>query len=186
MWRYGFQVPERRITYLRWLFLNVTLSSIFCWSIKKKSNVHPCSKFRVRTIWNFVWPVWYRTTMAFYWDFKSFFNARSILSKCFIADVYLLGPVPTQIRGLEQGRPGVGQLGRDGAHRHCHPGWRSCFFFLLVPWFLAVFRIRMGSGFNKVSGSGSGSRRAKITPESRRRLRNIMFLSAELKASSVQ
>jgi hypothetical protein len=43
----------------------------------------------------------------------------------------------------------------------------------------AVFRIhiwiRIGSGFNQVSGSGSGFRRAKMTHKNRKKLRNFMF-----------
>jgi hypothetical protein len=35
------------------------------------------------------------------------------------------------------------------------------------------FRIRIGSGFDQVSGSGS--RRAKMTHKSRQKLRNFMF-----------
>ncbi len=40
----------------------------------------------------------------------------------------------------------------------------------------ALFRIRIGSGLNRVSGSWS--RRAKMTHESRKKLRNFMFWSA--------
>jgi hypothetical protein len=42
----------------------------------------------------------------------------------------------------------------------------------------SVFRIRIGSGFDQVSGSGSGSRRAKMTHKNRKnskKLRNFMF-----------
>ncbi len=52
-------------------------------------------------------------------------------------------------------------------------------------------RIRIGSGFNRVSESGSGSRRAKMTHKSRKKLRNtsgfevLDVLFWELKASSV-
>jgi hypothetical protein len=40
-----------------------------------------------------------------------------------------------------------------------------------------VFRIRIGSRFNQVSGSGTGSRRAKMTHdhEDRIKLRKFMF-----------
>jgi hypothetical protein len=37
----------------------------------------------------------------------------------------------------------------------------------------AGFRIRIGSGFNQVSGSGS--RRAKIINKSKKKLRKLMF-----------
>jgi hypothetical protein len=40
-----------------------------------------------------------------------------------------------------------------------------------------VFRIRIGLGFNQVGGSGSGSRRAKMTHKLKK-LRNVMFSSA--------
>ncbi len=39
-------------------------------------------------------------------------------------------------------------------------------------------RIRTGSGFNRVSGSGSGSRREKMTHKSWQKFRNFMFWSA--------
>jgi hypothetical protein len=63
-------------------------------------------------------------------------------------------------------------MGADGKYRYnCrHP----------VPYSVAfppVFRIRSGSGFNQVSGSGCGSRRAKIE------VLNVLF--RWLKASSV-
>jgi hypothetical protein len=38
-----------------------------------------------------------------------------------------------------------------------------------------VLRIRVGSGFNQVSTSGSGSRREKITHKKWKKLRNFMF-----------
>ncbi len=46
--------------------------------------------------------------------------------------------------------------------------------------YFTVFRIRIriGSGFNQVTGSGSGSRRAKMTHKSRKKFRNFMFWSA--------
>ncbi len=47
---------------------------------------------------------------------------------------------------------------------------------------IPVFRIRIGSRFNKVSGSGFGfwirSRRAKMNHKNRQKLRNFMFWSA--------
>jgi hypothetical protein len=42
--------------------------------------------------------------------------------------------------------------------------------------FPTVFRIRIGSGFNKVSGSGS--RRAKLAHKNRKKLRNFMIGNA--------
>jgi hypothetical protein len=39
----------------------------------------------------------------------------------------------------------------------------------------SVFRIRIGSGFNQVNGSGSVSSRAKVTHKDRKKLRNFMF-----------
>ena len=39
----------------------------------------------------------------------------------------------------------------------------------------AVFRIRIGFGFNQVIDFGSGSRRAKMTHKSRKKIRNFFF-----------
>jgi hypothetical protein len=38
-----------------------------------------------------------------------------------------------------------------------------------------VFRIRIGSRFNPVSGSASGSRRAKMTYKNRKKIKNVIF-----------
>jgi hypothetical protein len=43
----------------------------------------------------------------------------------------------------------------------------------IIPSGLRLFRIRIGSGFNQVSGSES--RRAKMTHKSRKKLRQFMF-----------
>jgi hypothetical protein len=45
-------------------------------------------------------------------------------------------------------------------------------------WYPPVFRIRIwtGSGFNQVSGSGSGSRRAKMTHKNRKKVKKFQCL----------
>jgi hypothetical protein len=50
---------------------------------------------------------------------------------------------------------------------------------------VAGLRIQIGSGFNRVSGSDSGSRRAKMTHKSRKIFEVLDGLFWELKASSV-